>query len=414
MLKPCVIVINMKNTYVEKIREIAENTKYTKYYCNIVERALLRPQDRKHLKSVYGYVESHHILPKCFGLGGEKDKENLVFLTAKEHFVVHLCATKMFTSKFKNKMVFAFRQLKSSNPHQERYMNGRLYAQIKPNFKVFVRLYKGEKIKLIHESDKELVKEWEENGWSLEMTAEYKVGRVGHTKGMKHSTEARQNMSRAQKGKPKFALRGRKHSPEMIRKQQEGHKRFKNENPEEYKKLIENNRQRARKMHEDGIWNSKGENNPIFGKPRSTKTKQLIAEKAKIRWEKIKSDPALHEDYINTHRAASNKMWENQELRDRFKILKTKAFYKYNMQPQDFYDQKLKPLLYLGFLPTSIVKYKLLDMCAGSIKRLIYTFGNEEDKEQFEINKKKAAGANHAYKQFLEDQYNTHFKDKEG
>lgn len=33
------------------------------------------------------YVEQHHILPRA--LGGTDDKSNLVFLTAKEHFVAH-------------------------------------------------------------------------------------------------------------------------------------------------------------------------------------------------------------------------------------------------------------------------------------------------------------------------------------
>lgn len=33
------------------------------------------------------YYEGHHILPKC--LGGKKNKENMVLLTAREHYIVH-------------------------------------------------------------------------------------------------------------------------------------------------------------------------------------------------------------------------------------------------------------------------------------------------------------------------------------
>lgn len=33
------------------------------------------------------YYESHHILPKC--LNGSNKKDNLVLLTAKEHFIAH-------------------------------------------------------------------------------------------------------------------------------------------------------------------------------------------------------------------------------------------------------------------------------------------------------------------------------------
>jgi len=75
------------NFYLEKVVSLANQNKYTKYYSHIIENALKRPQDRKFLKGIFGYVESHHILPESFGLGGEKDKENLVFLTAKEHFI---------------------------------------------------------------------------------------------------------------------------------------------------------------------------------------------------------------------------------------------------------------------------------------------------------------------------------------
>ena len=52
---------------------------YTKIYNQIVERAQTRKVD--------GYVEKHHIVPKC--MGGLDVKENLVELTAREHFLCH-------------------------------------------------------------------------------------------------------------------------------------------------------------------------------------------------------------------------------------------------------------------------------------------------------------------------------------
>ena len=41
-----------------------------------------------------GYTENHHIIPKS--LGGTDDKENLVELSAREHFICHLLLTKMY------------------------------------------------------------------------------------------------------------------------------------------------------------------------------------------------------------------------------------------------------------------------------------------------------------------------------
>lgn len=52
---------------------------YEKIYSQITERAKTR-----HLE---GYKEKHHIVPKC--LGGSNDKENIVELTAREHFLCH-------------------------------------------------------------------------------------------------------------------------------------------------------------------------------------------------------------------------------------------------------------------------------------------------------------------------------------
>lgn len=43
--------------------------------------------DRARGRDLSGYSERHHILPKC--MGGNDAKENLVRLTAKEHFIAH-------------------------------------------------------------------------------------------------------------------------------------------------------------------------------------------------------------------------------------------------------------------------------------------------------------------------------------
>ena len=40
-----------------------------------------------------GYVEKHHVIPRC--MGGDNSKENLVILTAPEHYVAHLLLVKM-------------------------------------------------------------------------------------------------------------------------------------------------------------------------------------------------------------------------------------------------------------------------------------------------------------------------------
>ncbi len=65
-----------------------KTNKYTQAYFAIIERA----QNR----SLEGYQELHHVIPKS--LGGEDCESNLVSLTAKEHFICHLLLTKMTNS----------------------------------------------------------------------------------------------------------------------------------------------------------------------------------------------------------------------------------------------------------------------------------------------------------------------------
>jgi hypothetical protein len=58
---------------------------YQKIHDSIIDRAQGR--------IVEGYIERHHILPKC--MGGGDEPENLVELTAREHFVVHQLLVKL-------------------------------------------------------------------------------------------------------------------------------------------------------------------------------------------------------------------------------------------------------------------------------------------------------------------------------
>lgn len=63
---------------------------YQKIYESLVERRKASP--------FIGYTENHHIIPKC--IGGSDDKDNLVELSAREHFVAHLLLAKIYPDNF--------------------------------------------------------------------------------------------------------------------------------------------------------------------------------------------------------------------------------------------------------------------------------------------------------------------------
>ena len=60
---------------------------YQKIYNDLISRA----QAREPLSE---YKETHHIVPKC--MGGSDDKENLVELTGREHFIAHWLLCKIY------------------------------------------------------------------------------------------------------------------------------------------------------------------------------------------------------------------------------------------------------------------------------------------------------------------------------
>jgi hypothetical protein len=81
------------------------NNKYTTWYNSLINNAKNR--------TIEGYAEKHHIIPSS--LGGTNDTDNLVKLTAKEHFICHLLLTKMTTGNDRYKMNFALHMLSNAN-----------------------------------------------------------------------------------------------------------------------------------------------------------------------------------------------------------------------------------------------------------------------------------------------------------
>lgn len=83
---------------------------YRKIYDNIVERG----RDRK----INGYYERHHIIPKC--IGGKDIKNNIVNLTAREHFICHWLLHNIFPNNIKLSRAFTMMCLVKSDK-QNRY-----------------------------------------------------------------------------------------------------------------------------------------------------------------------------------------------------------------------------------------------------------------------------------------------------
>lgn len=111
------------------IHQYANKTKYTEWYFNLIEKSK---------KSTYNhedYYELHHIIPVCVDDKLKRDKNNLVKLSAREHYIAHWILTKMFVGDIRRRLLFAFNMMHVESPNNERkYKNSIAYETNKKNY----------------------------------------------------------------------------------------------------------------------------------------------------------------------------------------------------------------------------------------------------------------------------------------
>lgn len=96
----------MINWPIEVIRD-----KYLTWYENLVAKAKSR-------SLLEGYVERHHVIP--VSLGGNNKSENIITLTAREHYIAHLLLWKMsMDKKSHNKMTMALHVMVNGSGHKK-------------------------------------------------------------------------------------------------------------------------------------------------------------------------------------------------------------------------------------------------------------------------------------------------------
>lgn len=133
--------------YTQLIQGRCLDNKYTKWYLSLCENARSRLTSksfsgkRKEANQKFEYTEAHHILPKslCLEESQKVDKENLVFLTFREHVIAHALLCKMFLDKSqeKHKMQYAciaFLKTKTKNQEQLIKLNSRSIDRLKKQY----------------------------------------------------------------------------------------------------------------------------------------------------------------------------------------------------------------------------------------------------------------------------------------
>ena len=146
-----------------------------------------------------GYYERHHIIPRCLGGGDESD--NLVYLTAKAHYVAHLLLCGVYEWK-NNKINYALWLMSNISKRSKNKIRSRMYGKIRlifaeqhrknmtgENNPVYGKKYKGK----------------EHGCWGREMSLETREkisnSLKGKMKGVPKTEKHRRKISNSLKGK---------------------------------------------------------------------------------------------------------------------------------------------------------------------------------------------------------------------
>lgn len=161
-------------------------------YERIYHKIILNAKKQNRTKSKDSYYERHHIKPKS--LGGDNSKDNLVLLTAREHFICHTLLWKWTKD---NKMATALWLMSNLSKYDK--LNSKTYS-----------LLKEQQAKVVGERSK---------GKSPTKEAIAKGLKTRTANGnLKHTEESKAKMSRIQKGlNKKISIEQRKKISETLK-----------------------------------------------------------------------------------------------------------------------------------------------------------------------------------------------------
>ena len=190
--------------YLTQLLQLSNSSKYSVWYYNIISRAITRATTKKDAVVLLGAVERHHILPKSFKMGGDKDNANMAYLSLREHFIVHKLLMRMFSDPIlTRKMRYGFVCF-TMNKTGSRILRAIDYAKAKEEMTSLSRMRRP--WNLGRESP------FKGKTHTPEKCAQISASRKGQKTSRVYtplSDETKQKLSDSKKGKP-----GRKHTKE--------------------------------------------------------------------------------------------------------------------------------------------------------------------------------------------------------
>ena len=158
---------------------------YQKIYNNLINRATRRISE--------GYVEKHHIVPRC--LGGTDAKENIVSLYPEEHYLAHLLLCKV--NKGNSKLLYAAMNMTSGSMINNGKRNNKAYGWLR---RQYAESMSGNNNPARRNSN--LQKEAAKKRVGQKRSEETKVRMSAAQKGRTFSEETKRKMAEAAKNRP--------------------------------------------------------------------------------------------------------------------------------------------------------------------------------------------------------------------
>jgi hypothetical protein len=158
---------------------------YQKIYINLMDRAQGRVSQ--------GYVEKHHIVPRC--LGGTDIKENIVNLYPEEHYLAHMLLCKL--NKGNSKLLYAAMNMTSGSMINNGKRNNKAYGWLR---RQYAESMSGDNnpARRIPNLQKEAAKK----RVGQKRSEETKVRMSAAQKGRTFTEETKRNMAEAAKNRP--------------------------------------------------------------------------------------------------------------------------------------------------------------------------------------------------------------------
>ncbi len=233
----------MKDRIITQLHSRFNNNKYTTWYINLIEKAILEHDSR--INTVH---EKHHILPRAIFPEFKKDQYNICLLTCREHFVAHKLLVKMT-------------------------MNEKDFFRAVNAVCAFLMFRRDDRTTCITSRYVEHIRQLStkrevsiETRYKMSVSAKKRLDLYGDSNPAKRPEvieKIRQN--RRDTSGPNHHLFGKKRPQEFCDKISEANRRRKY-SKETLKKMSDSQRGRAA-----------GEKNPFFGKKHTDNTKQLIS-----------------------------------------------------------------------------------------------------------------------------------------